>query len=188
MGLSEEELTNLLKSPRETMGSELKAWIDAQTDAGIAKIARGCLALRNNNGGVMIIGFQDDGTPDLGNAPADVEAAFHIDVIQGIVSKYASIPFDVDVQFGKKDSQLYPVISVPSGVRTPVTAKRDLGPKEKFLVKDNAIYCRSLSSNNTVSSCEPRRGDWVRLLQICFDNREADIGNFVRRHLSGANA
>ena len=26
--------------------------------------------------------------------------------------------------------------------------------------------------------------DWDRLLRVCFDNREADIGRFMRRHLS----
>jgi hypothetical protein len=25
--------------------------------------------------------------------------------------------------------------------------------------------------------------DWDRLMRICFDNREADIGRFMRRHL-----
>lgn len=187
MTLSDDQLRGLLDAPRETLGVELKSWIDPTAEEGIAKIAKGCMALRNNNGGVLVIGFRDDGQPDEGNVPSDVRAVFHVDRVQGIVGQFASETFPVDVQFGERDSKTYPVVSVPSGVRTPVVAKRDCGPPGKPLIKDHAVYVRSLSSNNTVSSSEARRADWERLLQICFDNREADIGAFVRRHLSAIN-
>jgi len=187
MSLSEDELRNLLNAPRETLQVELKQWIDPASPEGSAKIAKGCMALRNNNGGFLVIGFDDDGNPDIANAPGDVETDFHTDVVQGIVTQYSSEPFPIEVQFGEKDGHLYPVIAVPSGVRTPVAAKRDLPFSGRMLIKHNAVYVRSLSSNNTVSSSEPRRGDWERLVQVCFDNREADIGTFVRRHLSGVN-
>ena len=29
--------------------------------------------------------------------------------------------------------------------------------------------------------------DWPDILKVCFDNREADIGRFLRRHLTGTN-
>src|SRR5262249_15544332 len=129
----------------------------------------------------------DDGTPDESNVPSDARATFQIDQIQRIVGQFSSEMFSIEVQFGERDGGLYPVISVPPGVRTPVAAKRDLGPPGKLLIRDHAVYVRSLSSNNTVSSSEARRGDWDRLVQICFDNREADIGAFVRRHLTALN-
>src|SRR5262249_10859252 len=47
------------------------------------------------------------------------------------------------------------------------------------------VYVRSILANNTVSSAEARRDDWDRLIRICLENREADIGAFVRRHLAG---
>jgi predicted HTH transcriptional regulator len=184
MVLSEDQLRDLLNAPSETLGVELKRWIDPTIDDGIAKIAKGCIALRNNNGGLLVIGLKDNGEPDEQNAPADVLATFHIDVIQRIVGQFSSEQFSVEVQFGERDGKLYPVISVPSGVRTPVAAKRNCNSAGKQLIKDHSVYVRSLSSNNTVSSSEARRSDWERLVQICFDNREADIGAFVRRHLS----
>ena len=187
MALSEEQIRGLLDAPRETLDVELKCWIDPTAEEGIAKIAKGCMALRNNNGGVLVIGFRNDGKPDESNVPSDVRAVFHVDRVQEIVGKFSSEPFPIDVQFGEKDGQIYPVISVPPGVRTPVVAKRNSGSPGKLLIKDHAVYVRSLSSNNTVSSSEARRGDWERLVQICFDNREADIGSFVRRHLSAIN-
>ena len=184
MALSEDQLRALVDDPRETLDVELKRWIDPARPEGIAKIAKGCMALRNSNGGFLVIGFMDNGKADLGNAPADVRASFHIDHIQQIVGKFSSEPFAVEVQFGERDGQAYPDISVPPGVRTPVAAKRDLTITGKAEIKDHAVYVRSLSSNNKVSSSEFRRGDLDRLVRICFDNREADIGGFVRRHLA----
>ena len=190
MNYSEEDLKRLLSSPREAFDLELKQWIDPQSPEGIGKIAKCCIAMRNNNGGRLIIGFKDDGQPDLNNVPEHVSTMFSIDIIQGIVAKYSSEPFEVNVQFVEMNGQKYPVITVPDGVKTPVVAKSDLrdpNGRKKNLIKDNSIYVRSLNSNNTVSSTEARRGDWERLVQICFDNREADIGAFVRRHLAAPN-
>jgi hypothetical protein len=156
----EEELRLVLADPRESFDVELKGWIDPGSPEGIAKIARGCMALRNNNGGRLVIGFTDSGLPDKSSGPADVRNAFHPDVIQAIVGKYSSEPFAVQVKLGERDGQVYLVICVPPGVRTPVAAKADLRDASgKLLVKDHAVYVRSLSSNNTVSSTEARRGE-----------------------------
>jgi hypothetical protein len=46
---------------------------------------------------------------------------------------------------------------------------------------------RTIHSNNTVSTSPARAADYDRLIKICFDNREADIGAFIRRHLATAN-
>ncbi len=190
MNYSEEDLKKLLNSPSEALDLELKQWIDPTTPEGEAKIAKGCLAMRNNNGGRLIIGFKDTGKPDTYPFPKDVSEMFHTDIIQRIVAKYSSEPFETKMQLVERDGQKYPVITVPDGVRTPVAAKSDLRDhkdKDRKLIKDNAIYVRSLNSNNIVSSTEARRGDWNRLVEICFDNREADIGAFVRRHLAALN-
>jgi hypothetical protein len=187
MAFSKERLDDLLAAPSETLGVELKRWIDPNTAEGKAKIAIGCMALRNNDGGLLVIGFNDDGTPDEGNAPDDVRSAFHTDTIQSIVGRFSSETFAIEVDFGERDGTLYPVISIPSGVRTAVAAKSALTSGDKTLIEDHAVYVRSLTANNTVSSSKARRGDWDRLIRICLDNREADIGAFVRRHLAGVN-
>ena len=188
MAATEQDLRSLLTHPRESLDLELKQWINPLSNEGIAKIARACIALRNNNGGWLVIGFQNDGQPDLSNVPTDVKHAFQTDVIQSIVSRYSAEPFTVETQFVDVGGQSYPVITVPSGVMTPVAAKSDLagGPNGKPLIRDHAVYVRSVNSNNTVSSTEGGRGDWNGL-RICFDNREADIGGFVRRHLAALN-
>jgi hypothetical protein len=113
------------------------------------------------------------------------EAIFHPDVIQVIVSKYSSELFAIDVRTVQFEGQWYPIITIPPGVRTPVAAKADLKAADgKPLLREHAVYVRSLSASGTYSSSEARRGDWEDLTRTCFNNREADIGSFVRRHLS----
>lgn len=184
METNESVIEKFLLNPRETLQFELKRWISPSSDEGRVKIAKGCMALRNNNGGYLVFGFRDDGTPDSENIPSNVREEFHADVIQRIVGEFSSELFPVDVKFVTTSGVEYPVICVPAGVRTPVACKRDLVMNGRQLIRDHAVYVRSLSSNSTVSSSEARRGDWDRMVAICLDNREADIGAFVRRHLS----
>ena len=180
-------LQKLVDAPQERLGVELKPWILPTEHHGIAKIAKACIALRNNNGGHLLLGFDDDGTssPD---PPADLAKVYHIDEIQQIVSKYASEPFAVTVEFRDSRGQTHPIVAAPEGVLIPVFAKSTLldpGNKKTRLIEDDAIYVRSVSTNNRVSSGKLRRSDINRLMKVCFDNREADIGAFIRRHLTG---
>lgn len=190
MPYEEQYLKDLVKNPIETLSVELKTWIDPVVPEGIAKIAKACIALRNNNGGFLLIGFDNaTGQPDTTNAPEDVRTTYHADVIQGIAAKYASQAFEVEVYFieSQKDGREHPVICVSDGVRTPVAAKASLrGPGGNVvLIKDHAVYVRTLNSNKTASTSEAKYNDWENLATTCFDNREADIGRFIRRHLAG---
>ncbi|WP_058606190.1 hypothetical protein [Pseudomonas parafulva] len=137
----------IVASPSESLTVEIKTWIDPTQPAGIAKIAKGAMALRNRNGGFFVIGFDDKTlTPDTAKRPANAEALFHVDVIQGIISKYASEPFEVTVNWSERQGASYPVLSVPSGVNVPVAAKRELKDGSQILIRHNTVYFRSLSS------------------------------------------
>jgi hypothetical protein len=177
-----ERLTAIVANPSESFDVELKQWIDPSSEDGKAKIVKACLALRNNNGGMLLIGFKDDGTIDKDVSPDNLVSAWHIDRIQELISKYASEPFAIAIDL----IEGHPVVDVPSGIRTPVACRSDL-PADGRLLKCHAIYVRTLHSNNIISSSEATYKDWPRLAEICFDNREANIGAFVRRHLSGMN-
>jgi hypothetical protein len=74
---------------------------------------------------------------------------------------------------------------VPEGVRTPAVAKADLLEAGRKLIQYGDVYFRTLSSNGTPSTAVARPQDWADILEICFENREADIGRFLRRHLGG---
>lgn len=186
IAMDAEELQNLINSPSESLSVELKRWISPDDESGIAKIVKAALAMRNRNGGYLIIGFVDGTSePDLENAPDDVEALFHVDKIQGLITRFSSEAFEVEIGFPEKDGQKYPVIKIPSGIKTPVAAKSDLRSGQTKLISTNDIYVRTLNSNNTPSSAKAIWKDWSTIMDYCFENREADIGRFLRRHLGG---
>ncbi|MBD2459430.1 ATP-binding protein [Oscillatoria sp. FACHB-1407] len=179
-------IQELIQQPQESLAVELKAWIDPDQPDGIAKIVKTALAMRNYGGGYMIIGFDNNTLePIFNDAPCNVREIFHIDKIQGMITKYSSEQFEVAVEFPRRDEQDFPVIIIPTGVKTPVAAKSDFSCNEKFLIRADTVYVRSLSSNNVPSTTQAKPKDWDRLMEVCFDNREADIGRFIRRHLSG---
>ena len=184
MQIEQSVIDSIVARPAESLNVELKRWIDPKSNAGIEKIAKAILALRNRNGGYLVIGFDDNTLlPDTGNEPANVRAEFHVDDVQAIVSRYSSELFEIGVGFGQKDGVDHPIIVVPPGVRTPVAAKRDLVDGGKVLIRHSAIYFRTLAANGTPSTAEARPEDWRDIVEICFDNREADFGRFLRRQL-----
>lgn len=188
-----EDLEKLVENPQESLTLELKAWIDPATDEGREKIIKACIAMRNNNGGYILIGF-DDTTRQSQPYPTSYEKPlqekFHKDKIQPLVSKYSSEQFEIKVHYPKNKKTV--VIEIPTGVKTPVAAKAglehtSLEGKHKVLVKKGTVYVRSLNANNTPSTAEATWEDWENLTDKCFDNREADIGRFMQRHLTKQN-
>jgi hypothetical protein len=186
MNTDQSFIDNLLARLSESRTVEVKRWISADEPQGISKIVRGALALRNYNGGYFVIGFDDKTLqPDIGHEPKDVRAAFHIDKVQGLISRHASELFDVAVVFGQHGGREYPVIVVPEGVRSPVAAKADLLDAKNALIRYGEVYFRTLSANGTPSTAPARPQDWPEIVEICFDNREAEFGRLLRRQLAG---
>jgi|SRR5579864_73506 len=183
-----DELKVRLRRAQESLDTELKPWIDPTLDTGKAIVAKACMALRNGNGGLLIIGMRDDGTPDNRKQPGDVRRKFHHDCVQEIVSKYSSEPFEITVHFIEYDGAERVIIEVPPGVRAPVICRNSLpkdttdqGHEPGSLLRENTVYVRTLGSNGRPSTAPAKITDWPRIMEICFNNREADIGAFVRR-------
>ena len=185
--MSNERIQELIDRPVESLSVELKGWIDPDSHEGIAKIVKSAIALRNHGGGYILIGFNDkDGEPDLLNAISDVRTLFHIDKIQGLITKYSSEPFEVKLYYPSREKQEFAVLEIPYGIKTPVAAKCNLVKDgNKFLICADTIYVRTLSANNTPSTAKASWKDYGPLIEVCFENREADIGRFLRRHISG---
>lgn len=191
MFISEEEIESFINRPSEGLSREIKTWIDPTSPQGIQKIVIACLALRNRNGGFLLIGFNDQTLqPELSGAPATVELDFHVDVIQGLITRYASQPFEVAVGFGQRDGGTFPVIKIADGVRAPVAIKSTLTDPNggRALLTEGDVYFRTLRSNGTPSSARALWRDWSEIVEVCFENREADIGRFLRRHLGPESA
>ncbi|MBC9179480.1 hypothetical protein [Pseudoroseomonas ludipueritiae] len=189
MPLSGEQLDQLLRRPSETLNSETKTWFDLRTPHGKAKLVRALFALRNRNGGTFVMGFNDKTLePDPYGLEVPVQELVTVDTVHGIISTYATQSFEVGVHLHELDGVPYPVLSVPTGVTVPVIVRSDLPNPEKagkFLIQEGDLYFRTLASNGTPSSSKIKPGDYRDLLDVCFENREADIGRFLRRHLGG---
>lgn len=185
MALDSDSLQNLIDRPTESLFIELKGWISPNTPEGVGKIVTAAIAMRNNNGGYILIGFNNiTGKPCTDNIPSDVRKLFHQDEIQRMISKYSSELFEAKVHFPIRDDVEFPVIEISPGVKTPVATKKPLKNDEgKTLFRENKVFIRSLESNNTPSTTEATCRDWPHIVEVCFDNREADIGHFIRRHL-----
>jgi hypothetical protein len=75
------------------------------------------------------------------------------------------------------------VFDVVTGFRTAWGKLLERARISNFRWHD-AVYTRTLDSNNTPSSAIASKDDWERILRICMENRETDFGSFMRRHLS----
>ena len=188
MAVDHKRIQELVEHLAESLNVEVKTWISPDDQNEAAKIVRAVFALRNRNGGFLVIGFDNKTLqPDIGHRPPDVKSQFHIDKIQGLISKYASELFEIEVAFPSLDGREYPVIVVPEGVTAPVAAKSDLFETAgKALIRVGEAYFRTLAANGTPSTAVARPQDWREIVEICFENREADFGRFLRRQLAGA--
>ena len=184
-----ESIRRLVLNPQEALAVEIKSWLDIETDKGVGKLVKAIIALRNNNGGYLVLGF-DDATmePCISKDAETIRQELHIDKVQRIVTQYVSEIFEVKVYFVETENRIHPVIAVPTGVKTPIASKKELKDQNggKVIINVGEIFVRTLNANNTASTARASWRDWNKLIEVCFDNREADIGKFISRHLSGA--
>jgi hypothetical protein len=186
VAVDQQQADELAANPSESLALEIKTWIDPDSPEGRAKIVKSCIALRNFDGGRLLIGFNNDtGAPEVNTVLQDVKASYHIDKIQAMVTKQASEAFEIEVRWIERDGQSYPLIVVPAGVKSPVAARSPIVDAQSHsLIEQDCVYVRSLQSNNTPATTKATWRDWPELVARCFENREADIGRFVRRHLT----
>ena len=164
----------------ETLDTELKRWLNLSERREAALLAKACLAMRNNDGGRVVMGIDNLTMKSIPPVPGfDVLQEYHTDKVNEIVGKYSLPKFEVRVGFKEYQGMIHVEIVIPGGITSPVITRSGF---EREL-RQNTVYVRTIS-NGRPSSCEPMTAaDWDKLLRICFDNREADIGRFMRRHL-----
>ena len=180
-----------ITNPRETYNCELKPWINPSVnDYDKVKIAKACLALRNKGGGTLLIGILDN--CELVNPPEnyDPDELFTQDSVQAIVSYYSTQQFGIDVHhvyLVEPPSHRVVAIVVPGGITTPTMCKKDSPADRTPKVTKGMIYTRTVESNGTISSAPASQQDLEEITKMCFDNRVADIGQFLREHLTADN-
>jgi len=68
-----------------------------------------------------------------------------------------------------------------------VASKSDLvAPDGTKFIRAGDVYCRTLNANGRASTAVAQPKDWRDIFDRCFENREADIGRFLRRHLGSS--
>jgi hypothetical protein len=84
MEIDQSRIDDLVARPSESLNVEIKRWINPTELEGQVKIIKAAFAIRNRNGGFLLIGFDDETLlPDQTSVPSDVQTTFHLDVIQG---------------------------------------------------------------------------------------------------------
>src|SRR4051812_19150010 len=112
MPLDRAVVKGLVQHAAEGLNTELKRWLDLSRVEHRAKVVRALLALRNRNGGYLLLGFDDrTGLPDHTDAPPDPITAFHADKIQELVTKHASEPFEIEVACVDREGMTHVVIA-----------------------------------------------------------------------------
>jgi hypothetical protein len=180
----EEKIDQIIENPRESLSVELKDWIDPTNIDGKLKILKAVIAMRNNDGGIFIIGIKKDGSLNVTDAPDNVEQIFNVDDIQGLITKHSSESFEITICFRERCGKKFVGIAIPSGVKIPVAVKKPLVDNGKEYIHKNVVFVRSLDANNIPSTTKATYKDWANITDKCFENRESDIGRFLRRHLA----
>lgn len=168
-----DELQELIRTPREDLDIELKCWMDPGDKCVQAKFAKELLALRNHGGGYLVIGFKDEHPPVPDPNRPDNLKAFDSDYFNNIVKKYAEPAFHCmsHVISHPTTGEQYPVIVVPGGAKVPVRCKAD-SPDGGKSIKLDTYYIRRPGPE----SCPPQTGaEWDVLLQRCLLGRRNEL-------------
>ena len=185
--LDRKQAEALLNSPSEKISCELKSWLNLDDLAHKVKLIKAIFALRNADGGYIIIGLDDKNAQPSAHPPENPRKKYHVDTIQALITTYASITFNIEIEYPEREGVSYPIIIVPSGVQVPVSVKKEITvPGGKCLLPKGTVLFRTLRANSSISSSAAEPDDWRQIMEICFNNREADLGGFIRRHLLSA--
>ena len=179
------QLIELLENPQESLGVEVKGWLNPEDTTQAAAVVRGLIALRNFDGGTLILGLDNKSLEPLkAGRPDNWREIYHADKIQALVGKLALPSFEIQVHLVPRSDAEFPVIIVPGGIRSPVMARSSVRePSGKAILEQNAVYVRCLANDVASSSKPVTQRDWEELFARCFANREVDVGQFIQRHI-----
>jgi predicted HTH transcriptional regulator len=89
-----DDLEPLLAAPAEALDVEYKCWLDLRSnDEHKALLAKAAIALANEGGGFIVVGFSED-RPHLISEPCPADITrYDADLINGIIRRFASPSF-----------------------------------------------------------------------------------------------
>lgn len=179
-----ETIQFLVDNLQESLDVEVKNWLNGLREKGDkAKLAKEIIALANNGGGRIFIGFQDQKDnffPEAEPKEGELEA-FTQDAIAEIVQRYVSPPCQCRVEMvsrsGSKNQ--HPVIIVPGNHRTPIFAAKGGPQGESF--NSGKVYIRRPGG---CSEEARNQDDWEKLIDRLVKARQGDMLDSIREILN----
>lgn len=175
-----QELQRFISEPREDLAVEYKGWLDLTAKGHKAAVAKAAIALANQGGGHIVIGFEETGRSLVsGESPASVPEITQ-DAVNAAVHRYAEPGFHCEVHFVPHPTTgvLHPVVVVPGGMTVPVMSKRE----QAGIVAQNRYYIRK---PGPVSE-EPLTGEeWRALIERCVRASREDMLDSIRSIVTG---
>ena len=172
------DLTDLVENPREDLAIECKAWLNLSDNLQRAKIARHLAALANHGGGYLVLGFNDDLTPDHPR-PTDI-GIYSRDVFSDIVRRYLTPRFQCEViHVAAANGDEFPVVRVPGHGSVPIATKAD-GPRGRSGgpqgIRSGVYYIRKPGPESAaIIGAE----EWAPLIRRCvLNNRDGLLRDF----------
>ena len=167
------DIQALIDEPREELNVEVKNWLNGLADKpDKAALAKEIIALANQGGGCILIGFDDTKTGFREAEPQPNEKhAFTQDAIASVVDRYVTPPCQCRVElYARKDSKVqHPVVMVPGDARVPLFASR--GDADRNL-ETARVYIRRPGGKSE----QPRtQDDWEKLIARLVEARLSEL-------------
>lgn len=174
----------LVDNLQEGLDLEVKNWLNGLRDkSDKSKLAKEIIALANNGGGRIFIGFEDRGDavlPEIKPKEGELEA-FTQDAIAGIVQHYVSPPCQCRVEIISRNGSenQHPVIVVPGNHRTPLFAAK--GSQDGKSLNAGKVYVRRPGGCSEEARTQD---DWEKLIDRLVKARQSDMLDQIREVLN----
>lgn len=177
--MNREKIQFLIDNLQEGLSIEVKNWLGGiSNNEERSRLAKEIIALANNGGGHIFIGFEDDEQHSEITPEAGEFEAFTQDNISNLIARYAEPACQCEVGFFQRTGSetSHPVIVVPGEHRTPVWA-RAASPDQNTL-KLATVYVRRPGGNS-----EPARtqDDWEKLIDRLVKARQSEQLTAIRQ-------
>ena len=154
-----------------------------------AKVIKAVLGLTNNrNGGVIILGVNDDGAGNreyVGLTEEQLATFRNVEAMQDCIGSYADLPivFSVkQISVGEgEDVKTFIAININEFAESPVLAKKDLAVtkpngREEYVIREGDLYVRSQSGRfGTVKASRVEFDEVVRLAHEKSEQRIREL-------------
>jgi hypothetical protein len=176
-----DDLQQLFRLENETLATEFKSWLDLNTAAGRAPLAKAAIALANHGGGTIIVGMREAANRSIGShARPEGMPRYTADAVNAAVNKYADPHIHCDVVHLEhpQTGHEHAFVVVPGGHSVPVMAAR--GTDGEILTQK--VYIRKAGPKSE----EPFTADeWRTLLDRCVRANRDSLLEAIRGIVQG---